>query len=321
MSQTTADGLHARPSPRPSRGIARLLAGTALVGVGAVIGLGSVFGAFFTVHERERAVVTRYGAFHTVAAPGFHLKLPWIDGVESYDLAIRSLNMPKLETFTIDNQHVDVDLVVQYHVPADNVERVFRETRDYEQRLTTMAVDRMKIALGKRNIADLPEQRGAVAREVYDTVRAEAARLYGLEVSDVQIVNISYSQAFRAAVDASAVAKANVERSHQQQRQAEVDAQTARVRATGEANAAIEQARGGAESRLLQARAEAEAIRVRGEAEGQAIQAQTRALAETGPSYVSLEQARRWNGALPAQMLTGGPVPFLNLQAGMQAAR
>lgn len=302
-----------------------LLSGAAAIGV--VVGLGTVFGGYFTVHERQRAVVTRMGAFNYVAGSGFHFKLPFVDGVEEFDLTIRSLNLPKLETFTIDNQHVDVDMVVQYQLPAANVERVFRETRDYEQRLQTMAIDRMKIALGKRNIADLPDQRGAVAQEVYTTVKSEAARMFGLDVTDVQIVNIQYSTAFRAAIDSSAVAKANVEQSHQQQRRAEVDALTVKVTAAGVANAAIEQARGQAESQLLTARTAAEAIRLRGQAEGQAIRfrgeaegdaisAQMKALAEAGSSYVALEQARRWNGALPTQMLSGTPVPFINTAPG-----
>lgn len=285
------------------------------VALGGMIGIGAMFGAYFTVHERERAVVTRNGAFNYVAGPGFHVKMPFIDGVERFDLTIRSLALSKLETFTIDNQHVDVDMVLQYMVPATAVERVFRETMDYEQRLTTMAVDRMKIAFGKRNIADLPDQRGAVAQEVRGIVAKEAERMFGLLVTDVQIVNIQYSQAFRAAIDASAVVKANVERAHQQQRQAEVDAMTAKVQAAGAANAAIETARGLADSRLLQAKAEAEAVRLRGEAEAAAIQAQTKAMQEAGATYVSLEQARRWNGVLPTQILAGAPVPFLNLTA------
>ena len=286
--------------------------GTACAGA-AIIGIGTVFGSYFTVHERERAVVTRMGAYNHVAGPGLHFKLPWLDSVETYDLTIRSLVFKGMETFTVDNQHVDVDMVLQYLIPADHVERVFRETRDYEQRLTTMAIDRMKIALGKRNIAELPEQRGAVAQEIYRSIRAEAERMYALEVTDVQIVNIQYSQAFRQAIDASAVVKANVERAHQEQRQADVDAQTAKIRAAGIANAAIESARGAADSRLLQARAEAESIRLRGEAEGAAIRAQTKALEEVGPTYVQLEYARRWNGATPVQMLAGTPVPFMDV--------
>lgn len=279
----------------------------------AVILVPTILGSYFSVHERERAVVTRNGAFSYVAGSGIHLKLPFFDSVEYFDLTIRSLSLSKLETFTIDNQHVDVDMVLQYQLLAGNVERVFRETRDYEQRLQTMAIDRMKIALGKRQIADLPDQRGAVAQEVYHTVKAEAARMFGLDVTDVQIVNIAYSAAFRAAIDASAVAKANVERSHQEQRQAEVDALTAKVKAVGQANASIEKARGEAETIRLQAEAQAASIKLRGEAEGAAIQAQVKALNETGPAYVALEQARRWNGTLPAQMLAGTPIPFLSM--------
>nr|WP_290467276.1 SPFH domain-containing protein [Pseudomonas fluorescens] len=50
-----------------------------LIAVSAVIGVGLLLGSFYTVDEKERAVVLRNGAFMEVADPGLHWKIPFID--------------------------------------------------------------------------------------------------------------------------------------------------------------------------------------------------------------------------------------------------
>jgi uncharacterized membrane protein YqiK len=54
----------------------------------------------------------------------------------------------------------------------------------------------------------------------------------------------------------------------------------------------------------VEATAEAEAIKIQAEA----IQQQG------GASYVNLKAVEKWDGHLPAQMIPGGALPFLNLQ-------
>jgi hypothetical protein len=62
----------------------------------------------------------------------------------------------------------------------------------------------------------------------------------------------------------------------------------------------------------LVAQAEADAIELRGGAEAKAIAARGKALADN-PSLVSLVQAERWDGKLPATMVPGSSVPMISL--------
>jgi regulator of protease activity HflC (stomatin/prohibitin superfamily) len=289
---------------------AKALAGLGTIGVIAVVGLFAFFGGFFTVNQTERAVVTRFGQFQYVAGPGLNFKVPFIDTYRVFNVAMQQVAVEDAETFTIDNQMIKVDMVIQYEIPDENVERVFREVPDFAGRLRSMAIDRMKQAFGRRQISDVPQQRAAIAQEILERVRSEAERLYGLRVIDIQLTDLEYTPAFRAELDQAAVAKARVERAEQERRQAEVVAQTAQIQARAQAQAAIEQARGEADRRLQIARAEAESIRLRGEAEAASIRAQTSALSES-PNYVQLRQAERWNGALPTQILGTAPIPFM----------
>lgn len=290
-------------------------AGAAFVGI---VGICTLFGGYYRVGENDRAVVTINGAFSHVAGPGGHLKVPFLSDAEDFFIGNRTTVLAKMETFTTGDQpqHVDMDWVVQWFVPAANVERVFRLGRDVEPMLKSMIADRAKIEVGRRHANAIPAERGDITRAVLASVRAEALRLYGVEITDMQMPNFDYSPAFRAAVDAAAVAS-------QKQAQIRTEADTAEARARGEAQSSIQEARGKAESSLLAARAaaqatelraaaEANAIRLKGEAEAGAIQAQAAALGAS-PNYVALRQAERWNGTLPTQVLGSAPMPFLNV--------
>lgn len=278
-----------------------------IIGLLGFTGILLLSGSYFTVHERERVVVTRLGAFSHVAGPGLRLKIPVIDSIERYSVAVNSLAMTKLETFTTgaQPQHVDLDITVQWAV--NDVERVFRQGNNPEVRLRSMVIDRAKVEFGKVHADQIPAKRGEIVESLRRHVSEEARDLYGLTVVDLQLVNFDYSQEYRRSVDGAAVAQ-------QDQARSAAQAVSAENVARGQANAAIQAARGQAEATRLQAIAQAEAIRARGEAEASAIRAQAEALA-SNPNLVNLRQAERWDGKLPTNFVPGSAVPFLNLNS------
>ena len=66
-----------------------------------------------------------------------------------------------------------------------------------------------------------------------------------------------------------------------------------------------------ADSKIATAKAEAESIRLHGDAEADAIKQRGEALRDN-PGLVSLTTAERWDGKLPATMIPGSSVPFIN---------
>ena len=80
-----------------------------------------------------------------------------------------------------------------------------------------------------------------------------------------------------------------------------------------QAEIAVTQANGRANSVRAEAQASADAIRVKGEAEAAAIEARSRAL-EKNSQIIALTQAERWDGKLPATMVPGSAVPFLQVK-------
>lgn len=272
------------------------------IAAAAIFALSVVLGAFFTVAEYERAVVTRFGEIQRVADPGLNFKIPFADGTRSFRIDIQQMVEKKVNTYTVDNQELDAEITLNYRVPATSVARIYRDVPDYEQRLRTMAIDRFKAEAGKIDVTNFASKRGETARRIGSTIKDEAHRLFGLDVIDFQITDVEYTKTFREAMNQATVAKANVERVEQEKRQA--DAQADKVRAI---------AKGDADAKLTMAHAEAEGIKLRGEAEAASIKAQADAL-QANPHLVELRKAEKWSGNLPQQML-GAVMPFMNVEA------
>jgi regulator of protease activity HflC (stomatin/prohibitin superfamily) len=109
-----------------------------------------VFTSFFTVGQNELTVVSRFGEFRYVARPGLHFKIPLMEGTQTYRTGIRAMSPEKgVNTYTIDNQEVDVVYTLFYRVPADRVAYIFTNNRDYESRLAALTVDRLKAAMAR----------------------------------------------------------------------------------------------------------------------------------------------------------------------------
>lgn len=278
--------------------------------IAVVVVLFAIYGSYFTVDRHEVGIVTRWGAIRYTVGPGLHFKLPIADTATMYRTDIRAFQLTKVNTYTIDNQELDAVFTVNYRIPAEQAERIFTSVPDFEQRLSTLTLDRFKAEVGKVNVTDIASRRGEVGKRVFDVLQKDASRLFGLEVTDFQINNIDYTPQFRQAVDQAAIAKTLVERAEQLKRQAEIDADSKKITAIGEANAIRERARGDADGNLLRAQAEAQAIKIKGEAEAAAIAAQATALKDN-PGLIELRRAERWDGKLPSQVLGTAPIPFM----------
>lgn len=271
------------------------------------------FMTYFTVSQNELGVVTRFGKLTYVADHGLHFKVPFVNSVEFYRTDIQDLApTAAINTYTIDNQEVDIIFTVFYRIDPEKVPYIFENNRNYRDRLYSLSIDRLKAAVGQVNVQSIAEKRGEL-RDVIKAVLQKDALALGVTVTDFQLSDLQYTKAFRDAVNNAAVQKANIESFEYQRQQAEKSALTAKIDAEGKANAQRAQASGSADARVLAANAEATAIRVQGEATAAAIKSQADAL-KSNPDLVNLRRAERWDGKLPTNIYGSAPIPFLNTQ-------
>jgi regulator of protease activity HflC (stomatin/prohibitin superfamily) len=288
----------------------KLIAG----GIVAILLTFAFLATYFTVEEYEAAVVTQWGKFDRVETAGISFKVPYRDEAIFFRTDIQTYQPTvKANTYTDDNQEIDVAYTVLYRIPVDKVEYVYKNARDFRDKMAELINDRLKVEFGRVKAEHAAQQRGDIRNRIFATLRQDVETNFGVRVVDFQLTDLEFQKSFREAVAAAAAAKANVETQEQLKRQAEVQAQTAQVQALGRANAARERAKGEADAKVFVANAEAQAIKLKGEAEAAAIKAQADALKQN-QDLVKLRQAERWDGQLPKQVLSG-VVPFMNFEA------
>ena len=156
------------------------------------------------------------------------------------------------------------------------------------------------------------------ARDAIKATLDHDVQVLRVETTDFQLTDMQYTDASRKAVNNAAVQKADIESVEYQRQQAQKQAETARIKAEGDANAVREQAKGAVAARLFQAQAEAKAIALQGEAQAAAIRAQADAL-KSSASLIDLREAERWDGKLPTAIYAGAPIPFMPVDEPTEA--
>jgi len=283
--------------------------------IGAIVLLILAFSSIYVVSEGERGVLTRNGAFVAVMEPGLGFKVPIIDSVTDMEIRNMRIETP-VHVYSSDTQQYEAAVSVNYDLNPAEVERIFKSEGVYyaDRRLKPLVETILKEVAGKYSAQRTIQERDVFGAAVRDAIRVEAQR-YGINVTEVQITNIDFTDQFENAIETAMLAKAKVEEERNILEQKRISAETRVVEATAQANALREQAQGEADA--VRFAAEAEAIRIAqiGEAEAEAIRKKAEALRNNPEltAYTYSLAAQNWDGKLPTQFVPGSTLPILNV--------
>lgn len=271
-------------------------------GLAAIALITAAVGSFYTVDEKERAVLLRNGALVEVSEPGLHFKVPFIDTVKEISVATDTVMFDALPAYSKDQQAAMLRVSVSFSVDPSQVADLYKtygSIEDMVYRLISRHVPtQVENTFGQYTAIRAVQER---ATFVSDTMKAVRQYAVGpVQIESLQIENIDFSDAYEQTIEDRMKAEIQVKT---RQQMLETEKVQADIRVT--------QANAEAQSKLAQARADAEATRLRGEAEADAIKARAAALA-SNQNLVELTKAERWNGQLPATMIPNAAIPFLS---------
>lgn len=262
------------------------------------------FGSWYTIDQREIGVILRNGAISGIAKPGLGFKVPLVDDVVKISIETHVKTFDKMHTYSRDQQPALLRISVNWRIPpheAENVYAQFGSEENLVERIISPRVfEESKVVFGRFNAVTAIQERGKLNTEVQAAI---AASVKGpIIVESVQIENIDFSDEYEKSIEQRMLAEVEVQRIRQN---AEREKVTAEITVT--------KARANADAVRAQAEAEADAIKLRGDAEASAIKARSAALADN-PSLITLVQAERWDGKLPATMVPGSAVPMIGIK-------
>lgn len=254
----------------------------------ALVALVLLFGSFGNVATGTRGVKTRFGAVVGIISPGLYFKIPLVDHVTTMDVHTQSLTATKdapLSAASNDLQDTRLAVVVNYHIAPTLVSDIFTQyggADDYYIGVVDpLIVATIKSVASEYTASDQIQKRQEMSDKVLASLQTEFADK-NVVIEKADITDISFSDTFTAAIEAKVTAQQNAE---------------------------------AAKNKLAQVTYEGQQTIVTAQAVAEAQRIQSQALAAAGGSdYVQLKAIEKWNGVLPAQMIPGSTVPFVNLK-------
>ncbi len=250
-------------------------------GVYALIVVSLLFSSFVIIDAGERGVVLRLGKIDRVLQPGIGFRIPAVDQVVKMEVRTIKEEVGAAAASN-DLQVVTSNVAIQYNLIPDEVGLLYEEVgTSYITRIISPAIqDAIKATTANFNAEELITKRNLASAQMEDILRTRLLEAH-INVSNVDIVDFSFSDSFNAAIEAKVTAEQDALREENRLRQVEFEAQ----------------------QRVEIATAEAEAIRI----QAQAIQQQG------GKDFVQLRAIDKWNGVLPTQFIPGSTIPFINV--------
>ena len=210
---------------------------------------------------------------------GLHFVNP-ISQVKEVEVRVVKADLKGAQAGTKDLQVVHTDIVVNYRIDGAKAATMYKEFGlDLENKILLPAINEsFKATTAHYNSEELVTKRDEVSAAIHTELQNKVGK-YGLDISEISLVNFGFSQEYQAAVEQKVIATQNKQKAEQDLARIKVEA----------------------EQRIAQADGEAKAIAI----QAQAIQS------NGGAQYVQLQAIEKWDGKLPSTM--SGVVPFINV--------
>ncbi len=244
------------------------------IAIAAVCVLAAIFVAancFTVVSAGHTGVVVTLGKVNEgVLQEGLHFKAPFVQQVVKIDNRIVKLEVDT-EAFSKDLQTVATTLAINYRVDTSKSYSIYKNIgANYEQVLVTPAVNEVLKAIVAQYTAEESVTNRSLISDGLVKGLNDKLNSIGLYVTDVNIINFDFSEAFINAIEEKQVAQ-------QQLLKAETEKQTA----------------------ITNAEAEAETTRIKAEAEAEA---NNKIKASLDNNVIRSKFYEKWDGKLPQAM-------------------
>lgn len=221
--------------------------------------------SFKTVNAGEIAVVKEMGKIIDTRDAGTHFDFWMVRSYEKYDTKVRGVEVTT-SAYSHDKQPMDIQMTVQYQVNKDKVKDIastYGSLEALEGRIQSVTIERAKSKLSNYDADSIIETRGTISAEVATAVEEAIGEQYFVDITNVALTNIDFSDAYEQSVEQSMIAKQEVEKSKAEAEKAIAAAKGELEVAKLQAQAKLEAAKADAEAQKLVAQAEATAVKLK----------------------------------------------------------
>lgn len=198
-------------------------------------------------------------------AEGLGFKQPFISHVHPVSIRQKTRAMPA-ECYSSDLQQVKMEVKVLYRIPEQSVVRIFQEYAGdpFDSLIAPRVQEALKEVAAAQSAEMVVKQREHVKLKALDLARLRVGTNF-LEIVDLVLYDISLTPELERTIELKMVQEQEAEKAKFTQTKAQIEADTAVIRARGEADA----------------------IQVRGQA------------LRSSPDFIRLQVVQNWNGRSP----------------------
>jgi len=235
------------------------------IGIAVFVAFIFIFASYYVVQPGNRAVLVTLGKVSPAFAPeGPGFKMPLITTVVPVSVRQQTRTV-RTECYSSDLQQITVEIRVLYRVPEASVVKIFQDFAGdpFDSLIAPRVAEALKEVTAQQSAEQVVKKREEIKAKALSGGRAKIGDI--LVVEDLVIQDVSLSKELEAAIESKMVQEQEAAKAKFTQQKTEIEANTAIIKAKGEA----------------------EAIRVRG-----------RALQDS-PGLVQLQIVEKWNGISP----------------------
>jgi regulator of protease activity HflC (stomatin/prohibitin superfamily) len=207
------------------------------------------------VTEATAVVIERLGKFNRIAGPGFGLIIPFIDRkAATINLRVQQLDVT-VETKTLDNVFVNLQVSVQFKVGADQVKEAYYSMDNPRNQISSYVFDDVRAEVPKLDLDDVFAKKEDIALAVQKNIH-ESMDEYGYQIIKALITDIDPDHKVKDAMNRINAAKRDREAALEEGegkkikiiKEAEAEAEAKRLSGEGIARQRLEIVRGFKES-------------------------------------------------------------------------
>ncbi len=268
-------------------------------------------GCVSTIPAGHTGVLVTFGRVEDkVLAEGVNFKLPY-QQVVRMDNRVQKHNF-EMEAFSSDIQQTSISGSVNFTVDKNQSQFLYQNVgiNYFDTVIYPRVLENVKLVFSAYSAEGLVEKRTILSDSVEEYLVADMQR-YGIQIIEVNIENIDFTDTFTDAVEAKQVAQQNKLTTQTEQEAAIIIAQA-------EADKKVIAANAEAETAKIAADAEAYAVKVKAEAEAEANDEIAASLTQELIDYTKIIT---WNGQLPQVQMSGSDsvYPVIELPSGGNA--
>ena len=210
-----------------------------------------------SVHQVDTgtvAVVRHLGKVEGMRQPGTYFDLYMTNQYETYDTKVQQDHI-LTAAYSKDGQTMELEVFLQYQVQPEHIMDIatqYGSLDALQSRIETQTIEKTKAVMSSDIAMNIIQDRAEFSNKVSTAVREGISADYFVNVRDVVLTNIDFTDEFEKAVENKVIAE--------QEKQAAITRAEAELEvAKLEAQKKIEEARGNAEAQKIVAQATAEA--------------------------------------------------------------